>query len=431
VRIVGRSHDREAVRDAMRNWAGNHEYRARRVYEPTSVGELQELVRASPRIRALGSRHSFNDLADSDGDLISLAHLPRLLEIDTAGQTVTIDGGARYGDICASVNDAGLAFHNLASLPHISVVGACATGTHGSGERRGNLSTAVRSMDLVRADGELVTIDRERAAGVWAAAVISLGALGVVARLTLDAEPTYLAQQAVFENLPREVLFEHFDEIEAIADSVSLFTEWRGPMIDQVWLKQRVDEIHELPSELFGATPASANRHPIRGLSADACTPQLRAIGPWHERLPHFRMEFTPSAGDELQSEYFVGREDAIDAFLALDKLRDRIASLIQVSEIRTVAADDLCLSPAFGRPSVAFHFTWRSDWPSVRALLPEIEVALAPFRPRPHWGKLFTLAPTEIREGYPRLPDFVALTGQLDADGKFQNDFLRRNVLG
>jgi xylitol oxidase len=390
------------------------------------------LVRASHRIRALGSRHSFNDLADTDGDLVSLARLPRVLEIDAARQTVTIDGGTRYGDMCAGLHDAGFALHNLASLPHISVVGACATGTHGSGERSGNLSTAVRSMELVRADGELVTIDRDRAAGTWAAAAVSLGALGVVARLTLDIEPTYLVQQAVFENLPVRALVEHFDEIESIADSVSLFTEWRAPLIDQVWLKQRADDDADaLPTELFGATPATTERHPIRGHSANACTPQLRVAGPWHERLPHFRLEFTPSAGDELQSEYLVGREDAVDAFLAIDRLRDRIAPLIHISEIRTIAADELWLSPAFGRPSIAFHFTWRSDWPSVRALLPELEAALAPFRPRPHWGKLFSLAAGEIRETYPRRSDFVAVAAQLDPGGKFQNDFLRRYVLG
>jgi len=416
----------------MRNWAGNHIYAARRVHEPRSIEELQELVRAAPRLRVIGSRHSFNDIADSDGDLVSLARMPRVFELDDAARTITIDGGVRYGDLCAPLDRAGFALHNMASLPHISVVGACATGTHGSGARSGNLSTAVVAADIVRADGELVHVTAAQPDAHGAAAV-SLGCLGAIARITLAVEPAYQMRQDVFEDLPLDAFISHFHEIAAAGDSVSFFTEWTGDGMDQVWIKRRVDPATPLPPlvDLFGAQPATRERHPIRRLSPEACTPQLGVPGPWFERLPHFRMDHTPSSGDELQSEYFVGADRAPDAFLALHQIRRAIAPLIQVSEVRSIAADDLPLSPASGRASVAFHFTWRPDWPAVRQLLPAIEQALEPFEPRPHWGKLFTLPPEAVRARYPRLPEFVAVAEAFDPSGTFRNAFVDRFVFG
>lgn len=419
----------------MRNWAGNHEYRAARILEPRSVEEVQELVRASNLIRALGSGHSFNDVADTDGDLVSLAGLPRRVEIDAAAGEVTVDGAIRYGDLAAPLDAAGLALHNLASLPHISVAGACATGTHGSGVASGNLATAVRRMRVVRADGETVVADRTGDPGSLPldGVAVALGALGVVIEVTLAAEPTYLVRQDVYEDLPLGSLVGDFAELAAATDSVSFFTEWRGDVVDQVWLKRRVapGERFEAPSTLLGASRATQERHPIRRMSPEACTPQLGVPGPWHARLPHFRLDHTPSAGDELQSEYLVDRADAVPAILAVDRLRDRIAPILQVTEIRTIAADDLWLSPAHGRDSVAIHFTWQPDWPSVRALLPDIDAALEPFDPRPHWGKLFTMGGETVRSRYERRDEFVELARRVDPDGKFSNEFLARNVFG
>ena len=416
----------------MRNWAGNHIYGARRVHEPRSIEELQELVQASTRLRAIGSRHSFNDIADSDGDLVSLAHMPRVFSLDEEARTITVDGGVRYGDLCAPLDQAGFALHNMASLPHISVVGACATGTHGSGARSGNLSTAVVAAGIVRADGELVHVTAAQPETL-AAAAVSLGCLGVITRVTLAVEPAYQVRQDVFEDLPIRAFAEHFDEIAAAGDSVSSFTEWGNDTIDQVWIKRRVDAATPRPPlpDLFGAIPATGERHPIRRLSPEACTAQLGVPGPWFERLPHFRLDHTPSAGDELQSEYFVGAERAPDAFLALHQLRGAIAPLIQVSEVRSIAADDLLLSPASGRSSVAFHFTWRPDWPAVRELLPAIERALDPFDARPHWGKLFTMPADVVRARYPRLAAFVAVAEAFDPAGTFRNGFVDRFVFG
>lgn len=418
--------------DRVRNWAGNIEYRATRSLEPTSIEELQELVRGSSRLRVLGSRHSFNDIADTTGDHVSLARLPRRIEIDPAARTVTVDGGIRYRELCEPLDAAGFALHNLASLPHISIAGASATGTHGSGDRSGGLGTAVAGMEIVTADGEMRIITRQTDANTFNGAVVSLGSLGVVVRLTLDIEPTYEIRQDVYEDLPLSVVASQFEELVAMADSVSLFTEWRGPTVDMVWLKRRVTSQQGAgPATLFGARQAAADRHPIRRMSAAACTPQLGVPGPWFDRLPHFRMDQSPSAGDELQSEYLVPREYGVEALSALDRLRDRISPLILVSEVRTVAADSLWLSMAFGRASVAFHFTWKPDWEAVRRLLPDIEAALRPFEPRPHWGKLFTMAPDEVRDGYERMPAFQGLVRKHDPTGKFRNDFIDRLVFG
>lgn len=416
----------------MRNWAGNHQYRARLLHEPDSVDQIQEIVHATTSVRALGSRHSFNDVADTTGDHVSLTRLPRLIAIDPRGSSVSVDGGIRYGELCGPLHAAGLALHNLASLPHISVAGACETATHGSGDGSGNLATAVSAMSIVRGDGEIETIDRTEADKLNGS-VVALGALGVVTSLTLDVEPAFSVRQDVYEALPFDEFVAHFDEIAAHGYSVSFFTEWGGPLIDQVWLKTRVArrDQSEPAAELFGAVRAREQRHPIRRMPADACTIQGGVPGPWHERLPHFRLDHMPSSGDELQSEYLVPREDAAEALFALDALRERISRTVQVSEVRTVAADDLWLSPAYRRASVAFHFTWKPDWPAVRELLPAIEAALAPFDPRPHWAKLFTMPADEVRSRYERLDDFVEIARRFDPDGKFHNAFLRRFVFG
>ena len=409
----------------MKNWAGNYSYRAREVVRPRSFDELRDVVRVEPSFRVIGSRHSFNDVADTDGVLISLEDMPHTVEVDGAQRSVRIDGAVRYGDICAAIDAAGLALHNMASLPHISVAGAVTTGTHGSGAQSGNLATPVSALTLMKPDGELVHV--RRGDPDFSAAVVSLGALGVVVYLTLELEPAYRVRQDVYRELPHAAFTSYFSEIASAAESVSFFTDWRSDVIDQVWLKSRLPVEREIPSELFGARAATHNVHPIRSMPPEACTPQLGVPGAWHERLPHFRMDHTPSSGDELQSEFFVAFEQAVPAFEAVLRFAPRLADLVQVTEIRTIAPDEMWLSPCYERASAAIHFTWQPDWPSVKSLLPDIEAALAPFAPRPHWGKLFTMAPSRIRAAYPRFHDFVELVARYDPHGKLRNAYLAR----
>ncbi|BCJ74298.1 putative xylitol oxidase [Catellatospora sp. IY07-71] len=404
------------------NWAGNVVFGAARLHRPTTVDELRAAVAGARRVRALGTGHSFNRIADTPYDLVATTRLPRVMDLDSARATVRVSAGTRYGELAPHLHKHGFALPNLGSLPHISIAGAVATGTHGSGDRNGNLATAVSGIELVTADGELTTIGGD----VLPGSVVSLGALGVVTALTLDLVPTFDVRQRVYEDLPRASLEGHFEEVFGAAYSVSLFTRWRGPDIEQVWVKQLADEPAP-PAELFGARPADGPRHPIVTMSPVNCTAQLGEPGPWHERLPHFRLDFTPSAGDELQSEYFLPRERALEAFAALDGIAARIAPVLQVSEIRSIAADGLWLSEAYGRDSIAFHFTWIADDAAVAPVVAAVEDRLVPLGARPHWGKLFGVDPAAVRAQYPRLPHFTDLATRLDPDGRFRNAFLDR----
>jgi len=151
--------------------------------------------------------------------------------------------------------------------------------------------------------------------------------------------------------------------------------------------------------------------------------------GPWYERLPHFRMGFTPSSGKELQAEYFVPRHNAVEAILAIARMKKEIGPHLFISEIRTINADNLWMSPCYNQPSVAIHFTWKQDWPSVRKLLPKIEKELAPFNVKPHWGKLFTMSPATLQHRYAKLADFKKLLIDYDPQGKFRNEYLDKNI--
>lgn len=410
---------------SLRNWAGNVTYAASNMSRPDSVDELQDLVAHATSVKALGSGHAFTTLADTTGELISMAGLNRVVSLDLDARTITVEGGMTYGDLTPILRKHHLAIPNLASLPHISIAGACATGTHGSGVANQNLSMAVHSMEFVRADGTIGTISR--AVTDFAGTVVHLGALGIVARITLDLVPEFMIAQTVYEDLPWTSVETHLEEILGGAYSVSLFTHWVGDAIHQVWVKR----LGEAPSDAdyFGATAADGPRHPIAGMPSEYCTEQQGIAGPWDERLCHFRKEFTPSSGEELQSEYFVPREQALEALKAIRAMGEEIAPHLHVSEIRTIAADPLWLSPAYERDSVAIHFTWRAHPAEVQALLPRIEKALGPFGARPHWGKLFTMDRRQLANVYERVYDVKVLAELLDPAGKFRNGFLGQTL--
>ena len=408
-----------------RNWAGNHTYRAQRVARPTSTEELQELVAGSERVRALGSRHSFTDLTDTSGVLVSLADLPSEVVVDESARTVTVGAGQDYGTVAAAIEQRGWALANLASLPHISVAGAVATGTHGSGDRLGSLASAVAVVELVGPDGELRTVGRGQAG--FEGSVVALGALGVVTRLTLDVEPSYQMRQDVYTGMPWHVVESEFDAITSGADSVSLFSRLDDRGVLQAWCKSRADGA---PDDLFGSPRSDGPLHMLDGAPAGSVTDQSGAPGPWLERLPHFRREFTPSRGEELQSEYLVDRSVALEALAALRALEPQLRPVLQNVELRSVAAGDLWLDGAYRRPTVGFHVTWLLDEPAVYAVLPAIEAALLPLGARPHWGKCFVATAPDLAPLYPQWEDFRRLRDGADPQRKFGNDFLDR-VLG
>jgi xylitol oxidase len=405
----------------LRNWAGNIVFSTERLHRPRTVAELQDLVARTPRIRALGTGHSFNPIADSGGDLVSAADLELPIEIDEEQRTVTLGAGITYGELASTLERAGWALHNLGSLPHISVAGACATGTHGSGDGNRCLAAAAVAVEFVRGDGELVRLDENDPR--FPGAVLALGALGIVTRLALRIEPSYRMRQDVWLGAPVDTVLTELDAVLSAGYSVSLFTTWTGETIDQIWVKSREDH-PPADGRAWGAAAADVAQHPIPGQDATATTQQLGRPGPWNERLPHFRLEFTPSAGEEQQSEYLVPRRHgaaAIEAVRALD-----LRGVLQVNEIRSVAADALWLSPFRERNSVALHFTWIDDTARVRAAVASLETALAPFDARPHWGKVFCTDPSAH---YPQLGAFRELVAEFDPEHRFGNRFLDRFI--
>ena len=422
-----------ALPDKLKNWAGNLEYSTENLYSANSLAEVREFVKKQSRLKVLGTRHCFNNIADSTYNLLSLRAMDKVVGLDPAARTVTVEAGMSYGQLCPYLDSQGFALHNLASLPHISIAGACTTATHGSGVKNGNLATAASALEILTADGELVKLSRQNDGETFRGAVVGLGALGVITKVTLDIQPTYMMRQYVYENLPLSQMKEHFDAIESSAYSVSLFTDWQKQRLNEIWIKSRVEpgQAFDATPEFFGAKLATKNLHPIAELSAENCTEQMGVPGPWYERLPHFRMGFTPSAGKELQSEFFVPRQHAIEAILAVERLRDQVTPHLMISEIRTIAADHFWMSPCYQQPSVAIHFTWKQDWPAVSQLLPVIERELAPFKARPHWGKLFTMSPLQLKSSYEKLAEFIQLSKKFDPQGKFRNAFLERNVFG
>jgi xylitol oxidase len=417
----------------LQNWAGNLTYSTDHVYYPKTAEEVQQLVKKYNKIKALGTRHCFNTIADSKDNFLSLRDLNKLVALDANAHTVTVEGGMKYGELAPLLNEKGFALHNLASLPHISVAGAITTATHGSGVKNGNLSTAVTALEIVTADGDIVQLSKDKDGEKFYAAVVGLGAIGLITKVTLAIQPAFLMRQYVYEKMPMKQVKDHFDKIVSAGYSVSLFTDWQSENINEVWIKSRVDDVANSQSrpDFFGANPASTNMHPIAALSAENCTEQMGVPGPWYERMPHFKMGFTPSSGKELQAEYFVPHHHAVEAILAVQRMGKSIGPHLFISEIRTIDADKLWMSPCYKQPSVTIHFTWKQEWDAVSKLLPVIEKELAPFNVRPHWGKLFTLSPKILASRYEKFSAFKQVIKEYDPNGKFRNEFLNRNIYG
>lgn len=410
----------------LTNWAGNLRYSAKKVVYPKTVAELKTAILSLKGGKALGSQHSFNKVADTTETLISSAKLDKVLSIDTKNLLVWCEGGIKYGMLGLYLEKRGYALHNLASLPHISVAGACATATHGSGIKNGNLSSAVRAIELMKADGSTVVWDEKNPE--FYGAVVNIGALGIVTRMALAIQPTYQVTQEVYENLPMNALEKHFDDIYSAGYSVSMFTHWLDRTINQVWVKKKVGE--QYPTTHFhGATPAKTNLHPIKVNSPVNCTDQMGVPGPWYERLPHFKMGFTPSNGAELQTEFFIPRKYAYQAIMAVESLHEVISPVLFVTEIRSIAADAFWLSPAYKQDVIAIHFTWKQEVDKVMQVIPQVEAKLKPFGAMPHWGKIFTMPATELQSRYPKFKDFRALAKKMDPKGVWKNEFLERNL--
>jgi xylitol oxidase len=416
----------------LNNWAGNITYSTGNVHYPKSVGEVQAIVKKHPKLKTLGTRHCFNTIADSKDELLCTRDLNKVISIDTEAKTVTVEAGIKYGELAPYLHQRGFALHNLASLPHISVGGSITTATHGSGVKNGNLASSVTALELVIADGTVAQFSKAEDAEKLNSVVVGLGAIGVITKVTLDIVPTFMVRQRVFTNMPLAQVKQNFEKIVSAGYSVSLFTNWQNDVVQQVWIKSLVDtEQDYIDAEFYGAIAATESLHPVIGQSAEKCTGQVGIPGIWCDRLPHFKMGFTPSAGKELQSEYFIPMQHAAEAIAAIAKLGKQIGPHLFVTEIRTIAADNLWMSPCYLQTSVAIHFTWKPETEAVLKLLPIIEKELAPYNARPHWGKIFTIAPEIIASRYEKMAGFKEIVALYDPKGKFRNQFLDRNIYG
>jgi xylitol oxidase len=412
------------VTPELRTWSGTYRFTARTLIAARSIDDVRRAVTAGGRVRALGSRHSFNDLADNGATLVTVTGIEPQPVLDEAARTVTVGAGISYGVLAAWLQARGWALHNLGSLPHISVAGATATGTHGSGSRNQILSAAIAGLEYVDADGDLRRADR--ADPDFGGMAVGLGAYGIVVRVTLDVQPTYLVRQDVYTGPTWDRVLADVEAVMSAAYSVSLFTDWSGADIQMAWVKRRLEEPESVtPEEFFGAPrdpgPARLVDAPVDNLTV------VGAAGPWSERLPHFRIDSPPSNGDEIQSEYFVGRSSGAAALDAVRRLSPLITPLLLVSEIRATAPDRLWLSGSYDRETLAIHFTWRNQPDQVSAAVAEVEAALAPFAARPHWGKVTHIQAGQPEVLYPRLGDARALFERLDPAGRFSNHRLER----
>jgi xylitol oxidase len=406
----------------MQNWSKNVDFNDRALLQPESLAELQELVRSNAKLRARGTAHCFNEIANTSSYAINLAKMPKTLEVNPVSKSVTVAAGLKYGELAPELHKQGWALNNLASLPHISIAGSISTGTHGSGMKNQNLANQVLSLDLVTAEGELRHIDRANPA--FNALVVGLGLGGIVYQYELKVEPTFEIRQVIYPEIPLDVLQRNFNQIMGTAYSVSYFTDWSGAQVGNLWCKFRDSEV--IPESVGGSAKADKKYHPIPSVDPVACTDQLGESGDWHQRLSHFKLEFTPSVGEEIQTEFFVDRKDAAAAIEAVSKLGEEISPLLWITELRTIASDDLWLSGAYQRDTLAIHFTWKKDL-AIYPLIEKVEAVLRPFNYRPHWGKVFTADAKYLSTVYPKMSEFNALVEALDPSSKFENTFTRR----
>ncbi|KAL2653741.1 hypothetical protein R1flu_021869 [Riccia fluitans] len=400
----------------LTNWAGNYHFSAKRFHRPRTVEEVQQIVMKCRKLRVLGVGHSFNGIGDCDEDLISLERMNRVLSIDHVRSTVTVEAGIKYSELGAYLHSRGYGLHNLAALGNVTVAGAVVTATHGSGDRNGNLATAVSRMQIVNGRGEVIDLERDKNSYEFDGAVVSLGGLGVVTKLTLDVVPTYDIRQDVYQKLSFTAVQENLEKIFSSAYSVSLFIDWKSSdTISHLWLKSKVEP------------EAKSNLREIDLSSALNCTSHRGIPRPWHERLPHnFNSEQRRGA-----AEYLLPRRNGVAALQRIEALKEHLAPVVWMCEVRTIAADKFWMSPFYKQDCIAIHFSLFPDWPLVSKVLPMVDQTLKSLEARPHWGKVITMPPDRVRSMYCELPKFRLLLQSFDPEGKFRNRFLNTYIFG
>lgn len=410
----------------MQNWAKNITFSSQNYIEIENLTQLQKVIESSNKLKVIGTGHSFSEIADTTGTLISLKNLDAEIEIDEKSQTVRVSAGTSYANLAKYLEKNGWALSNLASLGEITIAGAVMTGTHGSGSDNKVLSDSVVAIEMILASGDKFVIDRKDFAQ-FPGFVVSFGALGVFTKLTLKIVKSFSVKQVVYENIPIQSVLENFNEIFDRPYSASYFSNWSPKNTGQIWMKFLDNEkFSELQSNAYGGNLALTNQHPVKVNHPGNCTEQMGVAGKWLFRLPHFKLDSSPASGDEVQTEYLVDRDYVQGYINELTKIGEDIAARVYATEIRTMSSDDLWLSGAYGRETVGFHFTWKKT-SEVKDFLPVIENILGKNKGRPHWGKLFSTPRAQLIERYPKYEEFRQLIQKYDSGNKFRNKFIEQ----
>lgn len=419
----------DGLRRYNHNWSGTVQYESSSLHFPRSSEALARIIKENDRVKVLGTGHAFSRIADTTGAHISLDEMKAIFPIDHEHQTVSFEAGVTFKELAEYLERQGYAIANYASLPHISIAGAIATATHGSGEKNGSLATLVREFELVDGRGEVHHISKDKTPDLFAASVVSLGVLGVVTRITLDILPRFTIRQDVYKNVDAQTVLDSFDEVQDMGYSVSLFTKWQNPKsLEKLWIKSIVeDPAREFPQMLFGGTWSNENLHPCSGESAERCTPQCGVSHSANYSLPHFLGEETPSSGNEIQTEFFVPRSKTQEAMQALlNNGHIFTDDIIHVSEVRTIAPDNHWMSPFYEQESVGIHFTWKNEPEKLASVISQVQKilqdAIGDTPLRAHWAKVHNLS--DIRSSLPRFDDFRGLIRVYDPQGKFRNGY-------
>ncbi|MFI7356739.1 D-arabinono-1,4-lactone oxidase [Streptomyces avidinii] len=430
-------------RTAWRNWAGNITATPARVVTPASVGELQDTVRRAAedglRVKAVGTGHSFTAAAATDGVLIRPQALAGIRSIDRAAGTVTVEAGTVLADLNAALAREGLSLTNMGDIMEQTVSGATSTGTHGTGRDSASIAAQIRGLELVTADGRLLTCSEKEEPEVFAAARLGIGALGIVTAITFAVEPIFFLtareEPMGFDRVTAE-FEEHFAENEHFEFywfphtgncNTKRNNRSQGPAAPpgpvSAWIEDELlsNGLFQAVNSLGRAVPAtipSIARVASRALSARTYTD-----------IP-YKVFTSPRRVRFVEMEYALPRERVVLALRELRAMVDRSGLRISFPvEVRTAPADDITLSTASGRDTayIAVHMYKGTPYQGYFTAAERIFTAHGG---RPHWGKVHTRDAQYFAEAYPRFGEFTALRDRLDPDRVFGNDYLRR-VLG
>lgn len=406
----------------LANWGGNLAFEQAEVVKPKTISELAEMVRVN-KVRPVGTLHSFSPIAKGEGLLMSTANLAIKPELDSDRSVVRFGAAMRFGELALFLEQNGFALRNMGSLPHISVAGAAATGTHGSGDKNQILSSSLTSFSYLNHEGELIKVEKQDP--LFEAFRLGLGAYGIWVEAELSIVPSFQIRQDIFLEIPWSYFLEDPSRLTSAGYSVSLFGKWGTSTISQTWVKSEVED-PRAGVPIAAIAPEQNSKRELADGVGDNLTEQGGKPGPWLHRLPHFRLDASPSAGNEIQTEYFFTRDKIAHAIEAVHSVAGKINPVLIISEIRSIAQDDAWLSPMRRGDSIALHFTWKNEPELVDIAVQELEKVLAPMEPIPHWGKVHHFTQSDLERAHPMLSKAREQFENADPSGKFSSDYLR-----